>query len=153
MPSVSSVAISHPPKNEKERYTALLQVKMNFKNGDFILKGSWHYIMASSTKANSYWLSYHPGRVVIKADIFPGEINLDDRTSDGLVLPVSGTIQDESSVNSCSGLILLHRSTTGKEINHSEWTISICLYDYQQDNCEINLRLPLYIASGEGSKS
>jgi len=154
MPSMSSVAISHPAKNKNERYTPLWQVKMNFNDGDFLLTGNWHCIMASNTKAKPFRPSYHPGRVGIKADIFPGEINLNDQKSDGLVLPINGILQDdESSVNSCSGLIQFHKSTASPEVNHYEWTISICLYNYQHENREINFHLQLYIAKEEASKS
>ena len=127
----------------------LLLVKINFKNGKLSLEGDWRFLLASGRNADLYYVTFHSRRIGIEADIYPaGAIDLNDNSNDGLVFPVDGIIKDESSLNSCSGLIVLNKIRTASGISTHKWDISFYLYDYQVDNCEIKFKLPVYTIGG-----
>jgi hypothetical protein len=145
MPSVTAVSIAPWVLLPIAGRTPLLQVKINFKNGEFSLKGNWHFIMASNSQAELDWYSYHTGIVEINANTYAEAIDLEDNDSDGLVFPVEGLVKDGSSMSFCTGLIQFDKINMGK--GRHEWEISISLCDYQVDNCEIKFKLPLHLTS------
>lgn len=142
IPSVSLVSLAKTAKHPVAEHLPLMQVRIDFEDGKLILKGDWHFLMASNRQADPSWFSFHSGRVTIEADIYPtGVIDLDDHNNDGSVFPVQGIVKDGNNFNSCSGLLLLDK------IENHEWSISFFLYDYEVDNCEIKFKLSVYTTS------
>jgi hypothetical protein len=132
----------------------ILSVRVNFQIGRLVLEGDWRFLMACNKNALPHWLLSHLGRIRIDANIYPaGAIDLVDLNSDGLLYPVEGVINDGSSINFCSGLIVLDRRETNPAVHAHEWTICFNLYDYEADNSEITFALPVYLAKGRESNN
>ncbi|HMF72070.1 MAG TPA: hypothetical protein VK616_11370 [Flavitalea sp.] len=145
VPSVTMASFVKTARRPVAGHLPLMLVKINFKDGKLILEGDWHFLVASNKHTNPYWFSLHSGRVGVVADIYPaGVIDLDDYNNDGLVFQMEGIIKDGSSLNSCSGLIVLDKIRTSTGISTHKWDISFYLYDYEVNNCEIKLKLPVY---------
>ncbi|MCW3089802.1 MAG: hypothetical protein JWP81_871 [Ferruginibacter sp.] len=127
------------------QHQPLMRVCIDFEKGKFFLEGAWQFLVASNRHVSSSWFPHHTGRVAVEADIYPsGVIDLDDYNNDGLVCPVEGIINDRNNRSSCTGLIVLDKTWSGKTVPHHIWDITFYLYDYQVDDCEINYKLPVY---------
>jgi hypothetical protein len=88
-------------------------------------------------------------RLKVKATIYPGfGVDLSDETNDGLVFSLDGILEDGKTINSCSGLLVLHSATDRKGRSGSEWRLSVYLYDNNNDEREIILNLTMGPVSG-----
>jgi len=90
-------------------------------------------------------LSLTGKRLKVKATIYPGfSVDLTDFSEDGLVFSLEGIIEDDKSINSCSGLLILDNMTSRNTPGGREWHATVYLYDNYDDEREIKLRLPMY---------
>ena len=149
MPASCHVAIVESTNSCAAMHQSLMRVSIDFDKGKFFMEGDWPFLIASNRHSSSSWLAYHAGRVAIAATIYPaGNIDLEDDFNDGLICPLEGTINDFNSINSCSGMIILDKIRNNKRNPHHSWDISLYLYDYQVENCEITYKLPVYTKKG-----
>jgi|SRR5688500_1374317 len=150
VPSISMISFVKTAGDPVAEHLPLMLVKINFEYGKLVLEGDWRFLVASNRHADPFWFSLHSRRVGIEAKIYPaGVIDLDEYKNDGLVFAVEGIIKDGSSLNSCSGIIVLDKIRMLTGIPTHKWDISFYLYDYQVDNCEIKFKLPVYTTSGK----
>lgn len=145
----SALALAVVNKNHiVAEHLPLMKVTIDFENGVLKLQGDWQFMMAANKHNEASCSRYHRERVNIEASVYPELIiNLSDPSSDGLVLPVEGSIKDGNFLSSCSGLIVIDNVRGFNELISSQWSISFYLYDLQFDECEIKFKLPLYQTS------
>jgi len=147
----SAYILSELKLNElKAEHLPLLNVFIDFENGNLKLEGDWLYMMASNKLNKETCYTYHKERVKIKSAIFPAlAINLDDPNNEGLAFAIDGKITDSESSSACSGLMVIDniRGSDGQPIGY--WNISIYLYDIQLVDCEIKFKLPVYLVNGK----
>jgi hypothetical protein len=123
----------------------LLSIRADFEKGVLQTEGDWQYMVASNKDAEKHWYSFHKGRIKVQASFCRGlMINLDDHSSDGMVFPFKGTIDDGDNVSSCSGLLVINNDD---HIVNDQWSIVLYLYDYLFDSCEIIFKVPVYARS------
>jgi hypothetical protein len=126
----------------------LMQVTVNFEEGELKLEGDWRFMMAANRHNEPGWLIYHRERVEIETAIYSSlVIDLNDRYTDGLVFPLEGSIQDGDSLHSCSGLLVTDNVRGSDGLIGNQWNISFYLYDAQFDDCKIKFKLSIYQTS------
>lgn len=124
----------------------LMRVFFDFENGKMKLEGDWQYMMAANKHNETNWFTCHSNRVKITADILkPAPVNLNDKETDGMVLPLDGLIDDGESIGGCSGLIIIDNVKGKKGRFSNQWDISFYMYDLQFEFCEIKFRIPVYM--------
>lgn len=129
----------------------LMKVIIDFENAHLKLEGDWQFMMAANKHNDANCLKFHRERVKIETAIYSKLIlNLDDPYSDGLVLPLEGSINDRSLVSPCTGLLVIDNARGSNRLLSGQWAISFYLYDIQFDNSEIKFRLPLYQTMVDG---
>jgi len=142
--------------NEKHfvaEHLPLMEVNIDFENGNLALKGDWQFMMAANkhNEASQFW--HHKQRVKIETSLYPARpINLNDEESDGLMCLLQGNIKDGNSICPCSGLLIVDYVRTDSGLARNQWDISFYIYDFLFDNCEIKFKLPVY-NTGIHSKS
>ncbi|HMH33075.1 MAG TPA: hypothetical protein VK543_08585 [Puia sp.] len=146
VPAASTISRIETSTYHAAGHLPLMQVSIDFENSKFSLEGDWQFLVVSNRHASPSSFSFRDGRVKIEADIYPGgSIDLDDRQSDGLVVPLmGGIINERSQQNSCSGFIVVDKKKPHAAISEDEWEISFYLYDSHADDCEIKYNLPVY---------
>src|ERR1700730_4165330 len=84
-------------------------------------------------------------QVRIRMDIFPsGLIDLNDTSNNGLMLPLDGTIMDDSNLSECGGMLVLKNEWYNKQ-DSNLWRLAFYIYDYSTDYGEIKFDLPMYL--------
>jgi len=128
-----------------ENNASLLTADINFEQGIFRLEGDWHYMMTCNKHTEPGWFNYHQQRITIKAGICPGcSIDLLDDNNDGAVFIIEGNIKDNNDLTACSGLLVLDK-TTGNNRDVDTWNISFYLYDNDNDDVEIAIKIPVLV--------
>lgn len=146
MPAASLVSLYENENYPVADHLPLMRVDIDFAKGRFLLDGDWQFMVSANVRSRSEWFSYHEGRVTVDLSLFYSSvIDLSDRFSDGLVIVAEGLIKDGSSINACSGMVILDKSTHPQKSGYHGWDITFYLYDYQEDKCEIKFKLPLYL--------
>ena len=132
----------------------LMKVMIDFENGQLKLEGDWQFIMAANKHNDANCPGFHRERVKIETAFYSGlTLNLNDPYSDGLVLPLEGSITDRSFVNLCTGLLVIDNVRGSNGLISDQWAISFYLYDTQFDTGEIKFKLPLYQTMVDGSNN
>ncbi len=146
MPSASLVSLYENEQHHVADHLPLMRVNIDFEKGRLLLDGDWQFLVSANVRARSEWFNYHKGRVTVDLSLLhSSDIDLSDPFSDGLVMVAEGLIKDESSINSCSGMVILDKLTHSKTAGYHGWDITFYLYDYKKDKCEIKFKLPLYL--------
>ena len=78
-------------------------------------------------------------------------IDLSDENNDGLVFMIEGTIKDNDSTGSCSGLLVLDKNIHRNKPDDNKWNMSFYLYDNGHEDCEIAFRLPVYSSNNNNN--
>jgi len=134
----------------KAEHIPLLNVNIDFENGNLKLEGDWQYMMASNKQNKESCYTYHKERVKIKSAVFPAlTINLDDPNNDGLAFAIDGKITDGDGSSACSGLMVIDNVRGSNGLPLGYWNISIYLYDVQLVDCEIKFKLPVHVGKGK----
>ncbi len=143
---VSAMALAAVKDNHTiAEHLPLMKVTIDFENGVLKLEGDWQFMMASNIHNEASWFTCHRERVKIETAIYPSLIvNLNDHNSDGLVLPLEGSIKDGNCLSSCSGLLIIDNVRGADDQISNQWNISFYLYDALFDDCEIKFKLPVY---------
>ena len=145
VPAKEIAGLELTSKQPEDKQVPLVNIDIDFEQENFRLEGDWQYMMASNRHAEKNWFTCHHQRVSIEASIYPGiSIDLSDDNNDGLVFIIEGTIRDQETTDSCSGLLVLDKRTGGNETTAGKWDISFYLYDIAHDNCEIAFRFPVH---------
>lgn len=132
----------------------LMKVIIDFENGQLKLEGDWQFMMTANKHNDANCLSFHRERVKIETSIYSKLVlDLDDPYSDGLVLPLEGSINDRSFASPCTGLLVIDNAGDSNRLISDQWAISFYLYDIQFDNSEIKFRLPLYQTMVDGKNN
>jgi len=130
----------------------LVNLAIDFEQEDFALEGDWQYMMELNNHAEKNWFACHRQQVYIRASIFPGiAIDLSDENNDGLVFMIEGTIKDNDSIGSCSGLLVLDKNIHRNKPDDNKWNMSFYLYDNGHEDCEIAFRLPVYSSNNNNN--
>jgi hypothetical protein len=80
----------------------------------------------------------------VNATIYTGcGVDLSDDTNDGLVFSLEGILEDGKSINTCSGLLVLHNAIDRKGQQGRAWLLSVYLYDDHNDEREIKFNLAM----------
>lgn len=80
----------------------------------------------------------------VNATIYTGwGVDLSDDTNDGLVFSLEGILEDGKSINTCSGLLVLHNAIDKKGQRGRAWLLSVYLYDDHNDEREIRFNLAM----------
>lgn len=146
MPAASLVSLYENENHPVADHLPLMRVNIDFAKGRFLLDGDWQFLVSANIRSRSAWFSYHEGRVTVELSLFYSSvIDLSDPFSDGLVMVAEGLINDGSSINACSGMVILDKLTHPEKSGDHGWDITFYLYDYQEDKCEIKFKLPLYL--------
>ena len=146
MPAASLVSLHENENHPIADHLPLMQVDIDFGKGKLLLDGDWQFLVSANVRARSKWFSYHEGRITVELSMFHSSvIDLSDPFNDGLVIVADGLIKDDSSINSCSGMVILDKSTNPGKSGYYGWDITFYLYDYQEEKCEIKFKLPLYL--------
>ena len=123
----------------------LVDIKLDFENGNFFLEGDWHFMMAANRHVERSWFACHSERVKIETSIFPSTvINLSDRSNDGSGFSLEGTLKDGNSMSKCFGLLVLEFTEPVNGLPGNEWNLTFYLYDAMNSECEIRMKLPIY---------
>ena len=81
----------------------------------------------------------------VSATIYSGSgVNLSDDIGGGLVFSLEGILEDGKTINTCSGLLVLHNTIAGKGGNGRTWHLSVYLYDDHNDEREIRFNLAMH---------
>jgi hypothetical protein len=124
----------------------LMDILIDFENGNLELEGCWYFMIASNNHNGTNSVTYHSERVQIEATILDrSPVNLNDPQSDGLAFAMQGVIKDGTWVSSCSGLIVLENIPGSNGLISNQWVIRLCIYDLESYDCEIRLKLPVYL--------
>src|ERR1051325_6283570 len=90
------------------KHLPLLNVVIDFENGNFRLEGDWQFIVAANRDSETAWLTFHSERIFIDAAIYPAHsIDLQDDKNDSVILPIAGRIEEGKELGSCSGLLIV----------------------------------------------
>ena len=130
------IAIQHLP---------LMKVAFDFEKGKMKLEGDWNFMINVNKHNEANYFTQNRERVRIDASILPVfPINFCDPATDGLMLPLEGTINDGESIGDCTGLVVLDMLPgTGKPAM-GQYQVSFYIYELQYEFCEIKFRIPLY---------
>ncbi|HMI63984.1 MAG TPA: hypothetical protein VK518_23870 [Puia sp.] len=80
----------------------------------------------------------------VNATIYSGSgVELSDELSDGLVFSLEGILEDGKTINTCSGLLVLHHAIVRKGQSGKAWHLSVYLYDDHDDEREIRFNLAM----------
>jgi len=80
----------------------------------------------------------------VHTTIYPGfGVDLSDETNDGLVFSLEGILEDGKTINTCSGLLILHNAIYRKGRHGRAWHLSVYLYDDNNDEREIRFNLAM----------
>ena len=144
MPAASLVSLYENENYPVADHLPLMRINIDFAKGKLLLDGEWQFLVSANIRARSEWFAYHKGRVTVDVSLFRSSvIDLANPFSNGIVLTGEGLINDGSSINSCSGMVILDKSTDPTESGYHSWDITFYLYDYQEEKCEIKFKLPL----------
>ena len=95
------------PRKASEMQRRELFLKIDFAASNFYLKGNWQSIIHASDEFDKVIYSLRTGEVEIGMKIFPtGVINLQDSSTDGLILFLRGVIQSENQMSPCTGMLV-----------------------------------------------
>jgi hypothetical protein len=121
-----------------------MEIKIHFEAGRFSLLADWQFILQHNNHTEQRYAGAYNRQVQIQMDIFPNEIiDLGNNWNKELMLPLDGTIKDESVLNACSGMLVLKNARNNK--NSNLWRVVIYIYDHSDDAGEIKIDLPLYL--------
>jgi hypothetical protein len=127
-------------------YLPLMQLKIDFSHGRFLLSGDWQFMIESNIHGNNNRILLHRKRVEIDLEIYPFcLIDLNDNSNDGLILSMKGTLNDGMQVSSCTGMVVFENTWVDDETKNNLWQLSFYLYDYSNENSEIKFKLPVYL--------
>jgi hypothetical protein len=127
-----------------EMYFQSANVDIDFERKSLSLEGDSQLILGNSLTSKPVHSSARKKRVKVKATIYPGfAINLSDRAEDDMVFSLKGIIEDGVTINTCSGLLVLHGMTNRNAPGGKEWHATVYLYDDYNDEREIKLKLPI----------
>jgi hypothetical protein len=144
----SAIALTGSKKNTVAEHLPLMKVVIDFQHGNLKLEGDRYFMMSSNKYNEADSFDYHMERVEIETAICASSaIDMDDSGSDGLIFPLNGSIKDENSLFSCSGLLELDNVRGINGLISDQWNISLYLYDLQFYGCEIKFKLPVFMAS------
>ncbi len=122
----------------------VVKILIDFVDGKLLLEGDWRYMVAVNKHNENRGIKYHRERVKIAMDIEPVEpVNLNEKTSDGLLYLLKGNIRDNNYKGACTGFLVIENVRRSKQLSN-HWDISFYIYDTQFDDCEITFKLPLY---------
>ena len=80
----------------------------------------------------------------VNATIYSGSgVNLSDEINDGLVFSLEGILEDGKTINTCSGLLVLHHAIAREGQSVKAWHLSVYLYDDSNDEREIRFNLAM----------
>lgn len=83
--------------------------------------------------------------IKVRTSIYPGfGVDLSDNTGDGLVFSLEGILEDNKTINSCSGLLVLYSTMERKDQNTRDWRLALYLYDDYNSSREIKLNLAMW---------
>jgi hypothetical protein len=123
----------------------LLEVKIDFGAGKLALQADWQFMLQHNHHTTQRYLLAYKKRVQIQMDIFSRSvIDLDNSSTNGLMLFLEGNIRDESMRNACTGMLVLKNEWCNKE-ESDLWRLVLYIYDHLTDYCEIKFDLPLYL--------
>jgi|ThiBioDrversion2_2_1062182.scaffolds.fasta_scaffold00249_108 hypothetical protein len=132
---------------EDEYPVHLLNVQIDFQNGQLLLDGNWKFIMGSNNQAEEHWFNAHSETIRLSASLFPGKaVDLADTTA-GAAFAVEGILSDRDGEIEYSGLLLMELAKENKTPGTKCWNISLYLYNSGSDDCEIKLKWPVYTAA------
>jgi hypothetical protein len=144
----SSVVIASKELTEGYNYPASLTADIDFEHGSFSIEGDWHFMMTCNRHAEPAWFDFHKQRVSIEGSIYPGFIiDLSDDNNDGAVFILEGNIKDvNNNISACSGLLVLDKIIENNSLAVDTWNISLYLYDNSNEDCEIALKIPVFVS-------
>lgn len=144
----SSVATGTKELPEGDNHRSPLTAGIDFECGRFSIEGDWHYMMTCNRHAEQASFDFHKQRVSIEGSIYPGfTIDLSDDNNDGAVFILEGNIKDINNQSSaCSGLMVLDKIIENNTLAVDTWNISIYLYDNSNEDCEIALKIPVFVS-------
>ena len=80
----------------------------------------------------------------VNATIYSGSgVELSDELKDGLVFSLEGILEDGKTINTCSGLLVLHHALAREGQGGKAWNLSVYLYDDHDDEREIRFNLAM----------
>jgi len=145
----SSVAMDFmEEKKVYPRHLPLLDVAIDFENGTVNLEGDWKYIMHLNGYGNQASFGKSRERVQMALNVrgtLP--VDLADISNDGLLLPLDGVISDHFGAGNCTGLLVIENAGAWSGAVNNDWDITVYLYDRQQNNMEIKIKVPLLTAA------
>lgn len=146
---VSSMALGLLPANQAYAWhLPLMKLHVDFEKGTLLLEGDWAYLVLSNSHNDTQYFYRGRGRVQIETAIYSLQpINLNDPESDGLMLPLEGTIKDGLSTGSCSGLLIIDNDRSPQGLMGNNWVVHLYLYDPQFNDTEIKCKFSL-LANG-----
>ena len=139
------------PFHEKKEVTTflgashlpLVLLAVDFENGELLLKGDMEYLTAFGLPHTAF--SESGNGIIIEADIQPRVIvDLENLCSNGMLLSVSGTINDGSFVTNCTGVLILQKQELTTRKLNADWLMSLVLYEGMDATREIRYDFPLY---------
>ena len=122
----------------------LVSVRIDFEHGNFLLEGSWKFMVASNKNVRQSRAARKRERVRVKSILYPSlSVDLADEKNENLCFTLDGIIQDDVILTTCTGMLTLEqiRYTDGSPTG--EWILSFYLYNVIDQGCEINFRLPM----------
>lgn len=124
----------------------VIKAKIDFFNSRLRMEGDWQHMAALNGGSNRDSIFAHFGKVVIEAVLYPSSaVNLHDHRNDGLVFQLEGSIRDGHFLCLCSGLLVMENIRTSAALVSDSWNMCIYLYDTEFDECQLQIKLPLYI--------
>ena len=88
----------------------------------------------------------------VHTTIYPGfGVDLSDETNDGLVFSLEGILEDDKTINTCSGLLVLYNVMDRNGRSGMAWRLSVYLYDDNNDEREIRFNLAMEPMSGNAA--
>ncbi len=151
LPSAMIVAKEGMQGHQYDEHTSLFTLDINFEQASFNLEGDWHFMISAGKCAEPGWYDSHLQRVNIEGSIYPGNIiDLSDNNNDGAVFVMDGNIKDGATLANCSGLLVLDKIAENNEPLADAWNISLYLYDAAHEDCEIALKIPVFVNKANG---
>jgi hypothetical protein len=124
------------------------KVSIDFEKRELSLTGDVRLVADRPRKLWRILSNFSKERIEVRATIYPG-LNgvLAGFSADEIIFSLEGTMQDSKHINSCSGLLVLENLTNGLEAEGRDWQATLYLYDDENDEREIKLKLTVYSPS------
>jgi|HubBroStandDraft_2_1064218.scaffolds.fasta_scaffold1265210_1 hypothetical protein len=88
--------------------------------------------------------------IKVKTSIYPGvSVDLSEKTNDELIFSLQGILEDGKIINTCSGLLVVYRTTQVRVRGVRDWRVAVYLYDDYDNEREIKLNLTMWHLAGD----